>query len=113
MGVEFIYHLCLQTAWEEALRTGLYLGSALDQKDGFIHFSTSEQAKDTAARYFVGQEGLVLIKVRTSSLQGVLRWEPSRDGIAFPHLYRPLRCDEAVEVTELKLDASGRHIFPY
>lgn len=113
MDVEFIYHMCLHSAWEEALSTGLYLGSALDRKDGFIHFSTSEQAKETAARYFAGQEGLVLIKVLTSSLQGVLRWEPSRDGIAFPHLYRPLRCDEAVEVTELKLNASGRHIFPY
>ena len=112
MKFEFIYHICRRSAWEEALSTGVYLGSELDRKDGFIHFSTAGQAEDTAALHLGGEKELALIKVRTSSLWDALKWEPSRDGIAFPHLYRPLKCDEAVEVTDLKLDATGRHIFP-
>ena len=109
---EFIYHLCPKTTWQEAFKTGEYEGSALDQKDGFIHFSTAEQVAPTAERHLTGVEDLVLLKVPTTLLTDFLVWEKSRDDAVFPHLYRPLKCIEVVEVTELQLDKKKRHVIP-
>ena len=111
MNVDYIYHMCRKTAWQQALQSGEYVGSALDLKDGFIHFSTAEQVERTAALHLSGISGLVLLKVPARSVADDLKWEHSRDGALFPHLYRPLRCEEAVEVTELEVDADGCHVF--
>lgn len=112
MNDEFIYHMCPRSAWLEALDIGEYRGSALDLKDGFIHFSTPDQVEKTAALHLAGVGGLALLKVRADTVADALKWEKSRDGALFPHLYRPLRCREALEVTDLELDAAGRHVFP-
>ena len=112
MEHRFIYHMCRKPAWHEALETGEYRGSALDLKDGFIHFSTAEQVQKTAALHLTRIDDLVLLRVPVDAVADALKWEASRDGALFPHLYRSLRCDEPANVTDLELDASGRHVFP-
>ncbi|MEE2996814.1 MAG: DUF952 domain-containing protein [Pseudomonadota bacterium] len=112
MAHEYIYHLCQKTTWQEALKMGEYFGSALDLKDGFIHFSTADQIVQTVDLHLTGVEGLVMLKVPTSAVTDSLIWEKSRDGVTFPHLYRTLKCDEAIDVTELELDKNNRHVIP-
>ena len=112
MDKQFIYHMCQKATWEEAAETGEYSGSALDLADGFIHFSTADQVKKTAALHLAGVTGLVLLTVPVDAVGDALKWEPSRDGVSFPHLYRSLKFDEAVDVIDLELDTKGRHIFP-
>ena len=112
MDRQFIYHMCQKATWEEAAETGEYSGSALDLADGFIHFSTADQVKKTAALHLAGVTGLVLLTVPVEVVADALKWEPSRNGVLFPHLYRSLKFDEAVNVTDLELDTKGRHIFP-
>jgi uncharacterized protein (DUF952 family) len=85
-----IYKICTTAEWQAAERDGLYRGSQLDQRDGFIHFSTAAQAAETAAKHFAGQTGLMLIAVDGDALGSALKWEPSRGGALFPHLYAAL-----------------------
>ena len=85
-----IYKICTASEWHEAKQAGAYGGSAVDLKDGFIHFSTAEQARETAAKWFAGQCDLVLVAVDADALGDKLKWEPSRGGALFPHLYAPL-----------------------
>ena len=85
-----IYKICTASEWREAERAGVYRGSAVDAKDGFIHFSTAEQAAETAAKWFAGQRDLVLVAVDADALGDKLKWEPSRGGALFPHLYGEL-----------------------
>jgi uncharacterized protein (DUF952 family) len=107
-----IYKICTAGEWREAERAGVYRGSAVDLKDGFIHFSTAEQAAETAAKWFAGQRDLVLVAVDADALGGMVRWEPSRGGALFPHLYRPLDVKAVLRVDPLPLDETGRHVFP-
>src|SRR5438045_7049524 len=85
-----IYKICTDAEWREAERAGTYRGSAVDRRDGFIHFSTAEQAAETAAKHFAGQRDLVLVAVDADALGDKLKWEPSRGGALFPHLYGEL-----------------------
>src|SRR5436305_13081097 len=96
-----IYHMCPADTWQEAVRTGTYHGTADDRRDGFIHFSTAGQIRESARRHRAGQAGLVLVAVEAGRLGDRLRWEPARDGALFPHLYGPLSPDEALEVVKL------------
>ena len=108
-----IYKICTSTEWRDAERAGVYRGSAVDHQDGFIHFSTAEQAAETAAKHFAGQRDLVLVTVETDALGEKLKWEPSRGGALFPHLYGDLDVkNSVVRVDPLPLDAEGRHEFP-
>jgi len=107
-----IYKICTAAEWREAEREGRYRGSAADHKDGFIHFSTAEQAAETAAKWFAGQRDLVLVAVDGDELGDGLRWEPSRGGALFPHLYGDLPLKAVQRVDALALDADGRHVFP-
>ena len=107
-----IYKICTASEWRDAERAGVYRGSAVDLKDGFIHFSTAEQAAETAAKWFSGQRDLVLVAVDSDFLGDKLKWEPSRGGVLFPHLYGDLDVKAALRVDPLLLDASGRHAFP-
>ena len=79
-----IYKICTASEWREAERAGVYRGSAADHKDGFIHFSTAEQAAETAAKWFSGQRDLVLVAVDADALGDTLKWEPSRGGAIAP-----------------------------
>ncbi|MBI5165232.1 MAG: DUF952 domain-containing protein [Magnetospirillum sp.] len=107
-----IYHLCRRDEWEAALPDGAYPGSSQDRADGFIHFSTRAQVEDSAARHRAGQEGLVVVAVAADRVGDALRWEPSRSGVLFPHLYAPLPVTAVRWVRDLALGPAGRHQFP-
>jgi len=107
-----IYKICAAAEWREAERAGAYRGSAHDHRDGFIHFSTAAQAAETAARHFAGHGDLVLVTIDAGKLGDRLKWEPSRGGALFPHLYGELPLAAVRRVDPLPLDASGRHVFP-
>ena len=107
-----IFKICTAGEWREAERAGVYCGAAVDLKDGFIHFSTAEQTAETAAKWFAGQRDLVLVAVDADALGGKVKWEPSRGGALFPHLYAPLDVKAVLRVDALPLDETGRHALP-
>ncbi len=102
-----IYKILTAEAWEAARRVGRFTGSAVDLADGYIHFSTAAQAQETARRHFAGQAGLIVLAVEADDLGAALRWEPSRGGALFPHLYGDLDAGLVLEVTPAPLDADG------
>ena len=106
-----IYKICTAAEWHDAEHAGVYRGSAVDRRDGFIHFSTAEQAAETAAKHFAGERDLVLVAVETAALGERLKWQPSRGGALFPHLYGELKLSAVRRVEPLPLDAQGRHVF--
>jgi uncharacterized protein (DUF952 family) len=110
--VRAIYKICPASAWRDAERDGVYRGSADDLRDGFIHFSTAEQVAETARKYFSGQSGLVLVTLDADALGEALRWEPSRGGALFPHLYGELDPAAARGVTDLPLRPDGSLALP-
>lgn len=104
--------MCPAETWEAAKLAGTYGGTDDDRRDGFIHFSTAEQVAESARRHRAGQVGLVLIAVESDRLGDRLRWEPSRGGQLFPHLYGALDPAEAASVRPLPLGPDGMHVFP-
>jgi len=107
-----IYHLCKREDWQAAQTSGTYSGSPQDRADGFLHFSTAEQIVESAARHRAGQAGLVLLTVDAEVLGDALKWEKSRGGALFPHLYGDLPVAVALRVDDLPLGPDGKHIFP-
>lgn len=107
---DVIYKIAPAALWREAEARGCFDGSPVDVQDGFIHFSTAAQARDTAAKHFAGVADLLLVAVSTSGLE--VRWEPSRGGDLFPHLYAALPLTAVQWVKPLPLGADGRHVFP-
>lgn len=107
-----IYKICPTALWRDAERAGTFRGSALDIEDGFIHFSTAAQAIETAAKHFAGQRDLVLASVDTAALGDRLKWEPSRGGALFPHLYGDLDLAAVTRIDPLPLGDDGHHEFP-
>jgi uncharacterized protein (DUF952 family) len=107
-----IYKICPAPQWREAERQGIYRGSADDLRDGFIHFSTAAQLEGTLAKHYAGQSGLFLIAVDRDALGDELRWEPSRGGDLFPHLYGELDLGTVTAVMDLRLRADGSHVIP-
>ena len=107
-----IYHICRREEWEAAQRAGRYLGSSQDKADGFIHFSDAAQVKASAAKHRAGQSGLVLLAVDAARLGPALKWEASRGGALFPHLYAPLDLSALLWVEPLELGADGVHRLP-
>jgi uncharacterized protein (DUF952 family) len=97
--------------WRDAEARGVFEGSSIDRADGYIHFSSAEQAAETAARHFVGRKDLMLAAVETEPLGDKLKWEPSRGGALFPHLYGPLPLAVVRWVRALPLGPDDRHIF--
>ncbi|MBN9318364.1 MAG: dihydroorotate dehydrogenase [Caulobacterales bacterium 68-7] len=102
-----IYKLLSRAEWDHALALGRFEGSEVDLADGYIHFSTGAQAPETARRYFAGRDDLMLVAVEAEPLGEALKWEPSRGGDLFPHLYAPLEVASAVEVRPLGLGPDG------
>jgi len=107
-----IYKILPQSLWADAIKAGSFRGSPLDLADGFIHFSTAAQVRDTAAKHFAGVQDLVLVAVDADLLGTALEWEPSRGGALFPHLYAPLAVKLAAWILPLPIGADGSHIFP-
>tara|TARA_R100001039_G_C1830466_1_gene94675 strand:+ start:872 stop:1249 length:378 start_codon:yes stop_codon:yes gene_type:complete len=106
-----IYKIFRRSEWENFRAAGETLGAPVDLADGYIHFSTSETVAATAEKHFTTESDLVLVAVDVEALGPQVKWEPSRGGALFPHLYRALRLDEVVWDKSLPLGAAG-HIFP-
>jgi uncharacterized protein (DUF952 family) len=105
--VVLIYKILPRAEWEAALVKGAFEGSAIDLADGFIHFSAADQAVETARRYFAGASDLMVLVVDADSLGAALKWEPSRGGALFPHLFRPLGCAEVTQARAAPLGEDG------
>ena len=102
-----VYKILGRSEWEAAAAAGAFAGSAVDLADGFIHLSTAAQAGETARRHFVGRADLVIAAFEADALGESLKWEPSRGGDLFPHLYAPLPTGAALEVRPLPLRPDG------
>lgn len=109
---QFIYKIAPEALWREAEQNGRFSGAPIDIADGFIHFSAAGQVRETAAKHFAGQTDLLLIAIDGARLGDALKYEASRDGALFPHLYAPLDLGAVRWVRPLPLGADGRHEFP-
>ncbi len=109
--MRLVYKIAAADEWRAAERAGVFEGAAVDHADGFIHFSTADQARETAAKWFAGRDGLVLVAVDAAALGPALRFEPARGGALFPHLYGPLPTSAVVWSRPLRLGADGSHDF--
>lgn len=107
-----VYKICPATLWRDAEHRGVFRGSEVDHRDGFIHFSTAAQVIETAAKHFSGQTDLLLVRINTANLGDRLKWEASRGGALFPHLYGELDLSAVAQVDALPLGPDKRHIFP-
>ena len=106
-----IFKILRRPEWDALRAAGETRGAPVDLADGFIHFSTSAQVAGTAEKHFASESDLVLVAASVEALGPALKWEPSRGGELFPHLYRPLTLNDVVWDKSLPLGASG-HIFP-
>jgi uncharacterized protein (DUF952 family) len=107
-----IYRLLAADVWRRAEQAGSFVGTQQDVRDGFIHFSTAAQVAETAVRHYAGVAGLLLLGVSVDALGAALRWEPSRGGALFPHLYTSLPISAVTRVEPLPLGAAGVHVLP-
>lgn len=112
MQPHIVYKIAPASLWAEAERVGRFDGAPVDIADGFIHFSTGAQAFETAAKHFSGQDDLVIVAVDAAALGDSLKWEISRGGALFPHLYGPLLLAAVSWVRPLPLGPDGAHAFP-
>jgi len=108
---KLIYKVCPQSEWSAAQQSGTYEGSADDRRDGYLHFSTAGQLATTLARHFAGQQELILVSVRADAMGNRLKWEKSRGGDLFPHLYGALAVSDAADVHDLLL-VGDKHVLP-
>ncbi|MDW4550390.1 DUF952 domain-containing protein [Defluviimonas sp. D31] len=106
-----VFKIFRRPEWDAFRAAGETSGAPVDLADGFIHFSTAAQVAETAAKHFAEESDLVLVAFEAAALGPLLKWEASRGGALFPHLYRPLSLDEVVWDKSLPLGATG-HIFP-
>ena len=107
-----VYKIVPAALWRDAQTAGVFRGSEVDRRDGFIHFSTASQVAETAAKHFAGQRDLLLVRVDAARLGPALKWEASRGGALFPHLYGTLDVKIAGKVENLPLSDTGQHAFP-
>jgi uncharacterized protein (DUF952 family) len=109
--VTTIFKIVSAEEWRAAEAEGVFRGAAVDLADGYIHFSAAGQAAETAAKHFAGKSDLLLVSVATDRLGDALRWEVSRGGALFPHLYASLSLDAVTRVSRLPLRPDGLHDF--
>lgn len=107
-----VYKIAPRALWEAAEATGVFAGASIDFEDGFIHLSSAAQVRETARLYFAGQRDLLLIGVDAAALGEALKWETSRGGDLFPHLYAPLEFSAVDFVVPLPLGSDDVHQFP-
>ena len=107
-----IYKVVSRQLWAEAEEASVFRGAPVDRQDGFIHFSAADQVVETVAKHFSGQDDLLLVEVDPERCGQALRWEVSRGGELFPHLYGDLPLVCVLSVLELPLGVDGAHVFP-
>jgi uncharacterized protein (DUF952 family) len=112
LSMPLIYKILPTSLWDDALSVKTFKGAGIDIADGYIHFSTAAQMRETAAKHFVGQADLVLVAVEGLRLGSALKYEVSRGGDLFPHLYATLQTSEVAWVKPLPLGSDGVHVFP-
>lgn len=112
MNSKIIYKIVPQQMWQEAQKTGIFTGAPIDIEDGYIHFSTADQVKATASKHFAGQNDLLLVAVDAALFGHELKYEVSRGGALFPHLYANLDLQLVQSVVALPLGEDGVHLFP-
>ncbi|MEP3048763.1 MAG: DUF952 domain-containing protein [Roseibium sp.] len=110
--MKLVFKIVPISLWQDAVKAKVFKGAPVDLADGFIHFSSSEQAKETAAKHFVGQTDLLLAAFDADAFGDTLKWEVSRGGALFPHLYDDLDPAAAIWVKDLPLGPDGNHVFP-
>ncbi len=110
-GPMMIYKIFRAQEWADLQAKGETLGAPIDIQDGYVHFSTAEQVKETAAKHFANETGLVLLACDADQFEADLKWEPSRGGALFPHLYRAFRITDVAWQCDLPLGPDG-HEFP-
>jgi uncharacterized protein (DUF952 family) len=108
-----IFKILRRAEWTDAQAAGVFTGSAIDVRDGYIHFSTAAQARETARLHFRGVGDLLVLAVDATALGEGLKWEPSRGGSLFPHLYGTLSTRHVVAVHEAPLDAEDIPILAF
>lgn len=101
-----IYKIFRDAEWRDLQQRGESLGAPIDLADGFVHFSTANQVQETAAKHFARETGLWLLTCEADAMDAI-RWEPSRGGALFPHLYRPLRMADVIEARPLPFGPDG------
>ena len=107
-----IFKILPRSLWENAVASGVFLGASIDLTDGYIHFSTDAQVQETAAKFFAGQDDLLLVAFDATVFGDALKWEQSRGGALFPHLYASLPTQSALWAKPLPLGSAGHHVFP-
>lgn len=107
-----LYKITSRAEWANAVAEGVFRGAPVDLADGFVHFSTASQVAETAVRHFAGRDDLLLVTLDAAAFGDRLRWEPSRGGALFPHLYDVFDPAAALAVVDLPLGPDGRHLFP-
>ena len=112
MAASTLYKIASAAEWSAAETAGVYAGAAVDRADGFIHFSDRDSVAETAAKHFAGRDDLVLVAGDAAPLGDALRFEPSRGGDLFPHLYANLPLDAVLWEKPLPIGGDGRHVFP-
>jgi uncharacterized protein (DUF952 family) len=107
-----IYKVATRTVIEASRAAGRFAGMPVDRADGYVHFSTAEQLGETLRRHFAGQSGLILFAVEAEALGASLRWEPSRGGALFPHLYGELAMEAIEDEATIAVGADGAVALP-
>jgi uncharacterized protein (DUF952 family) len=108
-----LYKVLARTLWEDAELAGEFIGAGIDLQDGFIHLSSADQVVETVQKHFAGQADLVLVSIDEELLGESLRWEVSRGGALFPHVYGVIPVSAVINVQGLPPDDSGLHLFPF
>ena len=111
MNFDFVYKICTKSEWSEAKQNNIFKGTALDLKDGYIHFSDKDQVKQTLNKFYPNQTNLMILKVDALKLKNLV-WEQSTDGNMFPHLYSDLDLDFVVKEYMIDLKDDGKHDLP-
>lgn len=109
---KIIYKIVPMELWQKARSSGIFRGAPIDLKDGYIHFSTAAQAVETARLHFAGERDLLLVAVDATVFGENLKWEPSRGGDLFPHLFADLPMVAVLWERPLPLGEDGLHVFP-
>ena len=107
-----IYKIATKAQWADAKGNGIFEGAPIDLADGYIHFSTASQVRETAAKHFANQSDLLLVSIDEEKLGDALKFEISRGDQLFPHLYAKLSLTAVTNVVDMPLDDNGNHVFP-
>ena len=109
---QLIFKITPRSDWQAAQEAGVFTGAPIDIQDGYIHFSAADQVAETASKHFAGQQDLLLVAVNADALGRNLKWEVSRGGALFPHLYADLTMDKVVWTRAMPLSDDGVHVIP-